>query len=265
MALRKDKVTSYNNNDPRYGFTIMDSDEYNRSIPPFRIREVCQTRMRPNNFNFGTGSQIGANLVSDCSGQRYENCVPDPLENIDTKCETKFRLKVPTKRSVRSRNFTPKKLNINSFYSDTRVSRMHNPGLEIDYSPDTNNLVRSKPNSIVKKSQDPSDKYRDTDSQTRPDDFDELNELDRVERFDDNTTDSGDDEKDEIIEHCVGLGLVESSASCGPCNKLCKPVMTSCCPFCPSWMTPEDSCMLSLICCLLCICLPCIMSCIRNL
>lgn len=183
MALRKEKVSFYSNNDPRYNFTIMDSNEYNKSIPPFGIREICKKRNRSHN----------PTLVADCASQRYEHCVSDPLENVDTRCDTEF-YKFPI---IKKKNFIPKKLNVNSFYSDIRISKLHNPNIRIDYSPDINNVDKSF--TKIKKSYDQN-----------------------------------------MFEH-FDIKMYKNS-----------------------WLTFDELCTILPICCILCICIPCILACTQS-
>jgi hypothetical protein len=204
MALHMDKITSYYDKDPRYGFVIKDSDEYNTPISPFPIKHKCKIHKK----------SYDPTLRAGCDSQRYEHCIQDPFNDKYISCNISLE-DLSNKTSVLGdRQFIPKTLNNNTFYSDTRISKLNNPTLTIDYSPDT-----------IKKS----------------------NKIDRsnIEKLDD---------KSQILEHCVALGIVKGG-TCGKCGPIC-------CPCIPSWLPPEDSCLICLCLCIMCICLPCIISCI---
>lgn len=211
MALRENKIISYSNNDPRYNFVIKDSIEYNTSIPPFDIKQICKKNPR---------SKMSSLNVS-CDGQRYEHCVHDIFDDKYMLCNTtfgeKFNNNIPNK-------FIPKKLNNNTFYSDTWISKLANPDLEIDDRPDINGVSRSK----VKKSP--------RNNIDKPETF---NKIDRTDR----------------VEHCVSAGIIPGGWCTG-----CKPCMVVCCPCLPPWLAVEDCCIICICLCILCILLPCIMS-----
>lgn len=218
MALHKSKITSYYENDPRYSFTIKDSDEYNTPALPFNIRQKYTIHDR----------SFDPILRAGCDGQRYEHCVQDPFDDKYISCDTQFTTQfddVPS--DFEASRFVPKKMNNNTFYSDTRISKLENPHVVIDYSPDTPELTYDVNRSDIKKSN---------------------NSDNRIEKMTNNS---------DILEHCVSLGITKGG-SCGKCGPIC-------CSCLPPWFAPEDSCLLCLCLCLMCICFPCIISCINTL
>lgn len=127
MSLRKNKIVRYNNKDPRYNLMIEDSDEYNMPIHPFQLEETCDNeRFRIYNPYRAIG----------CGGHRYENCdeTVDDREFDTCNLELRDPTEIKTRR-IRLSDYA--KLNNNSFYPDTRISKILNPNVEINNSPDT--------------------------------------------------------------------------------------------------------------------------------
>jgi hypothetical protein len=129
----KGKIRRYNNADPRYGFMIQDSDEYNTTIYPYRIKELCKSY---NNKFYPRG--VG------CGGQRYENC--EDIKKYDKESmDCGFFLydndNSNNKKNDNSHKKTyviPKKLNKNTFLDKERLSKILYPNLSIDRAPDPN-------------------------------------------------------------------------------------------------------------------------------
>lgn len=134
MSIDTKNTVIYNNKDPRFGFMIMDSDEYNTPIQPFKIKEKCYKK---NAYN--------PKFLRDCRSQRYENCTSSPYISPDTyaKCEIEATNFDSIAKSIDDKEFVPKELNKNSYYDRTRLSKRHNPDLIVDRSPDTNFLIES--------------------------------------------------------------------------------------------------------------------------
>jgi len=136
MALSEKKIVKYFAKDPRYSLTIKDSDEYNTSIPPSGITLRCVKNHRPRNSALDVG----------CDSQRYENCVPSPLDDKYIECESIFGPPhLPT-------TFNPTKLNTSSFYSDTWLWKPLNPAVKVDRAPDVPKLTYNVTRDDVKKS-----------------------------------------------------------------------------------------------------------------
>lgn len=130
-AINKYRFRRYNVNDPRYSFTISDSDEYNTNIypSPHYYRTPCKAN--------GKCSHVIDSIypsIARCWGERYENCA-DLLTftNDDThRYNYMFRsCTYPDKRvnnydeakesSKSNRLFIPKKLNNKVMYDQTRL------------------------------------------------------------------------------------------------------------------------------------------------
>ena len=228
MALSKDKIKLYHDKDPRYNFTIEDSDEFNTPVLPFYIRQKYRVNTR----------SLDPMLRGGCEGQRYEHCVSDPFDDKYITCDTQFTTPFEDVRSFPpycNRDMiktTPKKLNKNSFYTGTYIYKPENPTVVIDYSPDTPKKTNNVDRSVVKKAN---------------------------EHFSGSmSADNGNN--DQRLEHCVSLGIYPGG-TCGVCGPIC-------CPCLPSWIAPEDSCILCLCLCIILICLPCLLiccGCIRNI
>lgn len=129
MALNRNKITTYNDKDPRYTFTIQDSNEYNTSILPFRFTSHCTERVIPTD----------PTLFTSCDSQRYEHCVHNSLDDKYIKCDLTI-----DNNNNHEKYFIPKIQNDDSYYFDTYVSKLENPDLEIDYSPDSNVTIDDK-------------------------------------------------------------------------------------------------------------------------
>lgn len=106
--LDKNKLVEYSDRDPRYNLTISDSSHYGIAILPLQLKQLCvngkYTDTKSNNYDDELITPI----------DEYENNIADISD------------------------FVPKKLNTNVFYSDTMISKIDNPDLEIDRSPDIN-------------------------------------------------------------------------------------------------------------------------------
>lgn len=117
------KLIKYNNADTRYGFMIQDSDEYNTTIYPLRIRELCPKFKDPV-WPCGVG----------CGGQRYEHC--KHLNKYDKETlDCGFFIYDPDDDT---NNNAAKKLNNNSFIDKSRISIAKYPQLCVDNKPDLN-------------------------------------------------------------------------------------------------------------------------------
>jgi len=151
------KIINYNDDDPRYGFTIKDSDEYNESIYPIGLKRDCTDKCI-----FMQAIKDKYPLVTRCWGERYENCI-DIYTMHDLYCkrckEKVYNPDSPTfddnptiSRNTRSsisndknilRNFTPKNINNNTFYDKSWINKydINTESIEnfnhTDTSPDT--------------------------------------------------------------------------------------------------------------------------------
>jgi hypothetical protein len=120
------KLVNYNNADTRYGFMIQDSDEYNTTIYPLRIQELCT----------GSKDPVWPRGVG-CGGERYEHC--KHLKKYDKEqFDCGFFIYDMDDYASTDSNFLPKKLNTNSFIDRSRISVAKYPNLQIDHSPDVN-------------------------------------------------------------------------------------------------------------------------------
>lgn len=124
------KIKIYHNKDPRYGFMIQDSDEYNTTIYPFGIKELCSKYNADTVYPRGLG----------CGGQRYENC--ERIKNYDKESlDCNFFLYDESDVASKTiKPFVPKKLNNNVIIDKTRLSKIKYPKLCIDTSPDLNHI-----------------------------------------------------------------------------------------------------------------------------
>lgn len=229
VSSNKVKVTKYPDTDTRYGFMIQDSDEYNTRIYPLGMEEKCRSK-GPKYDGRPIPQAVG------CVGERYENCID--LKKFDKEfVECDFSVYAPvddddmldvrldsySRGRKNTKKFVPKKLNNNSFVDKTRLSKILYPNLKIDRSPDTSPYEKKESFNV---------------------------ESQKINK------------EPEILEHCAGLGISGNGMSCcgvDQCSGICKPLM-SCCG-CPSWVSPEYSCCLCILLILICIFLPCIMSC----
>lgn len=69
VMIDKSSVIKYDNKDPRYRFTIEDSDEYTKNIYPMHMKEACNTSKSYADF-----AEYEFPLISRCWGERYEHC-----------------------------------------------------------------------------------------------------------------------------------------------------------------------------------------------
>jgi len=121
------KIRIYHNKDPRYSFMIQDSDEYNTTIYPFGIKELCG-KYNDSVYPRGVG----------CGGQRYEHCKQIKKYDKETlDCEF-FLYDGSNVASKTIKPFVPKKLNNNVIIDKSRLSKIKYPKLCIDTSPDLN-------------------------------------------------------------------------------------------------------------------------------
>jgi hypothetical protein len=119
------KLIKYNNADTRYGFMIQDSDEYNTTIYPLRIQELCPKFKDPV-WPRGVG----------CGGQRYEHCKHlNKYDKESLDCGF-FIYDLDDYAEGIASDFLPKKLNNNSFIDKSRISVAKYPQLHVDDGPD---------------------------------------------------------------------------------------------------------------------------------
>lgn len=160
-------VIDYDRRDPRFGFTIEDSDEYTRNIYPLHFKKKCH-----NSQEFDDLMKYDWPVISRCWGERYENCAvmkrySVPFVEADhcacSECamtlygaieDTLGYARVDLgdsaddddKTLVRS-EFKPQ--NESTIYDRTRV--MTNDNLVIDKRPDTKEcgVIRSRPENVA--------------------------------------------------------------------------------------------------------------------
>jgi hypothetical protein len=175
------KIIKYNDNDPRYGFTIKDSDEFNTEIRPFQIKKICTDpcngAWQRESLPLATGTLVRVPL---CWEQRYENCIdpgpqtelellPDMITGWDSGPDQLMNRSTRTKYYKKDQNncsgckiqlygsaqatldwqslkdFNPKQLKPNSFYDQTRISTIMHPDIVVDTSPDTSRSPNLNP------------------------------------------------------------------------------------------------------------------------
>ncbi len=142
--LKKSKIIDYRSDDPRYGFTIKNSNEFNETIYPFHIKKTCDC-------DFMKKLEETYPPITRCWAERYENCI-DIMALHDQGCETcKINLYDNTKSTIGwdidstfLDGFNPKKQDDNNFYDQTRISTVLNPELKIDRSPDITQFNENK-------------------------------------------------------------------------------------------------------------------------
>ena len=142
--LKKSKIIDYRSDDPRFNFTIKNSDEFNETIYPFHIKKTCDCE-------FMKKLKETYPPVTRCWAERYENCV-DLMALHDAGCKIcKIVLYDDAKSTsgwdVDSESldgFEPKNQKDNDFYDQTRISTVLNPTLQIDRSPDIGEFVNKK-------------------------------------------------------------------------------------------------------------------------
>lgn len=124
--LSKDKLVEYSGLDPRFNLTISDSSHYGIAILPLQLKQLC----------------VNGKYV-DTKGETYNDFLAKPIDEFEDELSD-------------ISHFVPKKLNTNVFYSDTMISKIDNPDLEIDRSPDTNinNMIYNHDTSTVSKVSD---------------------------------------------------------------------------------------------------------------
>lgn len=142
--LKKSKIIDYRSDDPRFGFTIKNSNEFNETIYPFHIKKTC-------NCEFMKKLEETYPPITRCWAERYENCI-DIMALHDQGCEIcKINLYPDATATIgwdvdseSFDKFTPKKQDVNNFYDQSRISKILNPSLEIDRSPDIAQFVENK-------------------------------------------------------------------------------------------------------------------------
>lgn len=131
------KIINYNDNDPRYGFTIKDSYEYNESINPIGLNRSCNDKC-----NFLKEIEAKYPPITRCWGERYENCVdintvhdikcerckdntycPDgPTILINASISNETRSRISDKKDI-DKHFKPRVLNNRTFYDKSRINK----------------------------------------------------------------------------------------------------------------------------------------------
>lgn len=124
--LSKDKLVEYSGSDPRFNFTITDSSHYGIAILPLQLKQLCVN-----------------GKYANTKGDTYNDFLVKPIDELEDELSD-------------ISDFVPKKLNNNVFYSDTMISKIDNPDLEIDRSPDTNinDMIYNRDMSNVTKASD---------------------------------------------------------------------------------------------------------------
>lgn len=146
--LKKSKIIDYRSDDPRFGFTIKNSNEFNETIYPFHIKKTCDCK-------FMEKLKEMYPPVTRCWAERYENCV-DLQALHDEGCEIcKINVYDNAKSTIgwdiaseSLDGFNPKKLDDNNFYDQTQISTILNPEIEIDRSPDIGPFEMNKNKTI---------------------------------------------------------------------------------------------------------------------
>lgn len=141
--LKKSKIIDYRSDDPRFNLTIKNSNQFNETIYPFHIKKTCDC-------NFMKKLEETYPPITRCWAERYENCV-DLMSLHDQGCEI---CKINLYDNARSTiswdidsesldGFYPAKLDNNNFYDQTRISKITNPMINIDRSPDISRFTNN--------------------------------------------------------------------------------------------------------------------------
>lgn len=231
-GINRHKIRRYNLDDPRYNFTIGDSDKYNATIYPLHMEKKCNNTEKFNNFVKNEYPPI-----SRCWSQGYENCsvLKPPCRDCQcSKCILNIYDDPGSTVTWKTRSdFNPKNLSPNIFYDKMRINKTTHANLNIDRSPDT--CIKSG-NHVSKHNA----KY-----------------IGRV-----NSKSHGDN----TIEHYNNKHKHNSNAvglSCNACVTCCGSIVKIC-PFCPSWIEPNSAGIIYSLCIMICICLPCICACLKR-
>ena len=261
-VINPNKVIKYSDNDPRFNFMIQDSDEYNRQILPRGMRIVCnrasakifngsdENYAQPNDPDFDgiviknvenypvrialrANREYPSKRALSCGSERYENCISSGLDKEYDTCRLEVNLDVNTDDDPMS-----------SLDADLNSQGYTKNILSPDGLKKFKNL---KKNSFYDKSFIP----KRTASNEKvvvdysPDTGPVINaNPDKITKVDENP---------ELIEHYSAQFSDVANEICGKC-------MGFCCFCCPSWLTPEESFIICIILCGLCILLPLITS-----
>jgi hypothetical protein len=135
INLDDNKLKKYIDKDPRYNFTIEDSDQFNKTIYPLHIKKVCKKN-----------NKLDASFprLTRCWGERYENCI-DPkiimesnspgfnakfsksfVEDAATSACTECNIDIYD-NLVTDQPFKYKKQKTNIMYDQTRISKILHP------------------------------------------------------------------------------------------------------------------------------------------
>lgn len=151
VNIKKSNIKLYNNIDPRYNFTIKDSNEFNTDILPLFLKKNWKNNKQRNQIN------TKYPMITRCWAQRYENCI-DPnlatsmdkygfniVDNIDNVNSKNDKIcansEFDTYDSVDSEiswlddnSFIPRKINNEVFYDMPYVNKITHPIYDINAS-----------------------------------------------------------------------------------------------------------------------------------
>ena len=138
--LKESKMVTHRSDDPRFNFTIKNSNQFNETIYPFHIKKTCDCA-------FLKKLEDTYPPVTRCWAERYENCI-DIMALHDLGCEIcRINLYEDTRSTIgwdteseSLTGFQPVKQDQNNFYDQSRFSVIQYPGLEIERSPDIGGL-----------------------------------------------------------------------------------------------------------------------------
>jgi hypothetical protein len=266
-AINQKKVITYSDKDPRFNFMIQDSDEYNRQILPIGMSAICKKSSKkmykgsnenyvapePNDPEFDgivirnigkdpaslliqTNRKYPSRRALSCGSERYENCISSVLDKEYDKCV----------------------LDINYDHLDLDTDLDSNSDLDLDLDLDTDSKRRFKnlnKNTLYDVSYVP--KKTVSNDNVIVDYSPDIGPVIRRE----NINPDGITKKETSVEIVGPMVELFPDTFSEITDTVCTPCMKICCPFCPSWVTPEQSCIMSLIVCLICILIPCIISC----
>lgn len=148
-SLDNNKYIKFPDNDPRFGFTIKDSDEFNETIRPLQIEKKC-------NRSCKLRDQLNKSIpmINRCWGQRYENCVDINTMHNEKCLECDYNVRSVSVIDPEELDWTDeepqfKKLNNNVIYDQTRISKVLHPDIvvnnsyELNEGFDSNNILES--------------------------------------------------------------------------------------------------------------------------